>query len=86
MGKELKVLMMGGARVGKSSALAAIMDSFVHGEISRFLTASDKTHLVEKNGKKQTSIEGKLQDILYQVIGMMELGLLLRIQIFISFL
>lgn len=63
MGKELKVLMMGGARVGKSSALAAIMDSFVHGEISRFLTASDKTHLVEKNGKKQTSIEGKLQDV-----------------------
>ena len=25
MGKELKVLMMGGARVGKSSALAAVI-------------------------------------------------------------
>lgn len=63
MGKELKVLMLGGARVGKSSALAAIMDSFISGDISSLLTASDETHLVKKDGEKQASINSKLQDI-----------------------
>ena len=29
MAEGLKVLMMGGQRVGKSSALAAIMDAFI---------------------------------------------------------
>lgn len=63
MGKELKVLMMGGARVGKSSALAAIMNSFISGKVSNLLTASDETELVKKDGEKQASIKSKLKDI-----------------------
>ena len=63
MGKELKVLMMGGQRVGKSSALAAIMDSFVTGPVSCLLTAKDKTVLVKKEGVEQASIQSKLEDV-----------------------
>lgn len=62
MSKELKVLMMGGARVGKSSALAAIMESFISGPSKYLLSAKDKTNLEEKDGEKQTSIESKLKD------------------------
>ena len=36
MAEGLKVLMMGGKRVGKSSALAAVMDAFITGESSKF--------------------------------------------------
>lgn len=62
MGKELKVLMMGGARVGKSSALAAIMESFITGPSRYLLSAQDKTNLEKKDGEKQASIESKLKD------------------------
>lgn len=63
MGKELKVLMMGGQRVGKSSALAAIMDSFVTGAVCCLLTAKDKTVLEKKEGVEQASIKTKLEDV-----------------------
>lgn len=63
MSNELKVLMMGGKRVGKSSALAAIMNSFVSGAVSNILTAKDKTSLVKKEGIKQTSINTKLEEV-----------------------
>ena len=43
MGKGLKVLMMGGRRVGKSSALAAIISAFQTAPISNMLTAKDIT-------------------------------------------
>ena len=54
---------MGGQRVGKSSALAAIMDSFVTGTVSCLLTAKDTTVLVKKEGVKQASIDSKLRDV-----------------------
>lgn len=63
MGKELRVLMMGGQRVGKSSALAAIMDSFVTGAASCLLTVKDKTVLVKKEGEEEASIKSKLKDV-----------------------
>lgn len=63
MAKELKVLMMGGKRVGKSSALAAIMEAFIDGLVSSMLTATDKTMLEKKEGVKQTSIPAKLQEV-----------------------
>ncbi len=62
MGKQLKVLMLGGQRTGKSSALAAIMDSFLHGEATKFLTIQDKTVLAKQEGVKQKSIASKLKD------------------------
>lgn len=63
MGKKLKVLMMGGARVGKSSALAAVMESFIFGKVSSILTAEDKTSHQVKNGERQATIKEKLSDV-----------------------
>lgn len=63
MAEGLKVLMMGGQRVGKSSALAAIMDAFISGAEKDILTAKDTTTLVKIEGVKQTSIASKLQEV-----------------------
>lgn len=63
MSKELKVLMLGGQRVGKSSALAAVMDSFISGKIKEFLTVKDKTILSRESNVKQSSISEKLEEI-----------------------
>ena len=54
MAEGLKVLMMGGQRVGKSSALAAIMDAFISGAEKDILTAKDSTTLTKIEGEKQT--------------------------------
>lgn len=59
----LKVLMMGGQRVGKSSALAAIMDAFLSGAEKDILTAKDTTTLAKIDGEKQASIRSKLQEV-----------------------
>ena len=63
MAEGLKVLMMGGKRVGKSSALAAIMDAFITGESSNFLKAKDTTVLSKIDDEKQASIKSKLSDV-----------------------
>lgn len=63
MGKELKVLMMGGQRVGKSSALAAIMDSFINGPVSSLLIAEDITEFETTDGVQQISIKKRLKDL-----------------------
>lgn len=63
MAEDLKVLMMGGQRVGKSSALAAIMDSFISGALKDILTAQDVTELAKVNGEKQASIASKLSEV-----------------------
>ena len=60
---SLKVLMMGGQRVGKSSALAAIMDAFLSGAEKDILTANDTTTLAKVDGEKQTSSGSKLQEV-----------------------
>ncbi len=65
MGKGLKVLMMGGQRVGKSSALAAVMDAFMKAPINTLLQARDSTELVKNGNEKQESISQKLYDIKY---------------------
>lgn len=63
MAQGLKVLMMGGQRVGKSSALAAIMDAFISGAEKDILSAKDSTTLIKVDGEKQASIESKLQEV-----------------------
>lgn len=40
---NLKVLMMGGRRCGKTSALASLFEQMIHGKINEFLTVCDKT-------------------------------------------
>lgn len=59
----LKVLMMGGQRVGKSSALAAIMNAFLTGAEKDILTANDTTILAKIDGERQASIGSKLQEV-----------------------
>lgn len=56
---NLKVLMMGGRRCGKTSALASLFDQMIHGRTNEFLTVCDKTVLETKNGEKQDSLTGK---------------------------
>ncbi len=62
MAEGLKVLMMGGQRVGKSSALAAVMDAFISGHAKDVLTAKDTTVLTKIEGEKQASISSKLAE------------------------
>lgn len=63
MAEGLKGLMMGGQRVGKSSALAAIMDAFISGAEKDILTAKDSTTLAKIEGERQTSIASKLAEV-----------------------
>lgn len=63
MAEGLKVLMMGGKRVGKSSALAAIMDAFISGAENDILTAKDSTTLTQNEGEQQSSIASKLAEV-----------------------
>lgn len=53
---------MGGQHVGKSSALAAIMDAFTNGSASSVFTAKDTTVLQKVEGEKQTSVSQRLLD------------------------
>lgn len=55
--------MMGGQRVGKSSALAAIMDSFLTGSGKDIFSAQDTTVLSKVEGVKQASIASKLAEV-----------------------
>ena len=41
--KALKVFMMGGPRVGKTSVLAGLVDTMLNGEVSRLLSVKDVT-------------------------------------------
>ena len=63
MGKGLKVLMMGGQRCGKSSALAAIIDAFMKPPINALLQARDTTVLDKSGQEKQETITAKLAEI-----------------------
>ena len=49
MAKGLRVLMMGGQRVGKSSALAAMMDAFLKAPISYLLEQSPAKRIKENS-------------------------------------
>ncbi|MCM1141538.1 MAG: DUF4423 domain-containing protein [Muribaculum sp.] len=56
---NLKVLMMGGRRCGKTSALASLFDQMIHGKTNEVLTVCDKTILSSKEGEKQDSLTNK---------------------------
>ncbi len=48
MANELKVLMVGGRRCGKTSALASLFDQIINGPVNNTLTVSDQTKHVVK--------------------------------------
>ncbi len=54
---------MGGQRVGKSSALAAVMDAFMKAPIDSLLQVKDTTELAKYENEKQESIRRKLSEI-----------------------
>lgn len=63
MKRSLKVLMMGGQRVGKSSALAAIIDAFTKAPMNTLLAAEDVTpDASEPIAKKLKSIRSCLKN------------------------
>ena len=68
---SLKVLMMGGRRCGKTSALASMFDQMTNGETKKYLTVNNSTILEEKidsqTGKleKQDSLINKKLELEY---------------------
>lgn len=49
MAEPLKVLMVGGRRCGKTSALASMFEQMINGEVKNYFTVSDRTHLETKD-------------------------------------
>lgn len=64
----LKVMMMGGRRCGKTSALASIFYEIIHGTVKNHLTIADRTVLATKTSKRgvtesQESLNGKTLEL-----------------------
>lgn len=59
----LKVLMMGGRRCGKTSALASLFDQMTNGSVRDYFTVADKTVLETKNFEKQDSLNDKILEL-----------------------
>lgn len=57
MADILKVLMMGGQRVGKTSMLAGLIDTMTNGSVKEFVVAENKTDNVDATRKLEKSIE-----------------------------
>ena len=64
---KLKVLMMGGPRCGKTSALASMFHESIHGAVKNYLTIADKTVLDEKDGEKQDSLNSKSLELSHKL-------------------
>lgn len=67
MAEPLKVLMMGGRRCGKTSALASLFDEMTNGKVKNYFTVTDRTILERKGFELQDSLNSKtleLQDML----------------------
>lgn len=66
--KPLKILMMGGRRCGKTSALASMFEQMINGPVKNYFTVADQTVLETKNGETQDSLNGKYLE-LKQMLG-----------------
>ena len=60
---KLKVLMMGGRRCGKTSALASMFYESINGAVNNYLTIADKTILEIKDGERQDSLNSKTLEL-----------------------
>lgn len=61
---SLKVLMMGGRRCGKTSALASLFDQMINGATNQFLTVSDNTVSQNKDGESIDTLHHKKYELL----------------------
>ena len=64
---KLKVLMMGGRRCGKTSALASMFYESINGAVNNYLTIADKTILEMKDGERQDSLNGKMLELTHRL-------------------
>lgn len=63
---SLKVLMMGGRRCGKTSALASLFDQMTNGATNEFLTVADRTDPAQnKNGERIDTLSNKTLELKY---------------------
>ena len=63
---SLKVLMMGGRRCGKTSALASLFDQMINGATNQFLTVSDRTdNSQNKDGESIDTLHNKKYELLH---------------------
>ncbi len=60
---DLRVLMLGGRRCGKTSALASMFQSITNGASNTFLTVADDTTLERKGTEEQDSLSGKTAEL-----------------------
>jgi len=64
MAEPLKVMMMGGRRCGKTSALASLFDQMVNGPVKDYFTVSNKTVLETKGLEVQDSLNDKTLELI----------------------
>lgn len=63
MAEPLKVLMMGGRRCGKTSALASLFDEMSNGKVKNYFTVTNSTVLETKGFEEQDSLESKTLEL-----------------------
>lgn len=63
MAKPLKVIMMGGRRCGKTSALASIFTEMTDGPVKKFFTVADRTILQTNGFEVQDSLNDKTLEL-----------------------
>ncbi len=61
--QPLKVIMIGGRRCGKTSALASLFEQMKNGPVKEYFTVSDRTILVTKGFEKQDSLNDKTLEL-----------------------
>lgn len=60
---SLKVLMMGGRRCGKTSALASLFNESIKGRVKEYLTISDETKVEVKDGEEKEALTNKTLEL-----------------------
>lgn len=63
MAEPLKVIMMGGRRCGKTSALASLFEEMKNGRVKDYFTVSDRTILETKGFETQNSLNDKTLEL-----------------------
>lgn len=63
MAEPLKVIMMGGRRCGKTSALASLFEEMKNGRVKDYFTVSDRTILETKEFETQNSLNDKTLEL-----------------------
>ena len=61
----LKILMMGGRRCGKTSALASLFNQMIHGATNEYLTVADDTIPETKEGEVQDTLTNKKLELMH---------------------